>query len=42
MMVLHPSPDAEWFLTEIADVTAQLVQSTVGPESHYPPLETLG
>ena len=37
----HPSADAEWFLAEVADLTAQLVVSTAGPESHYPPLETL-
>ena len=37
----HPSADAEWFLAEVADLTALLVVSTAGPESHYPPLETL-
>jgi hypothetical protein len=37
----HPSADAEWFLVEIADFTAQLVVSTAGSESHYPPLERL-
>jgi hypothetical protein len=37
----HPSADAEWFLAEVADLTAQLVVSTAGPESHYPPLEAL-
>lgn len=37
----HPSADAEWFLAEIADLTAQLVVSTAGPESHYPALERL-
>lgn len=37
----HPSADAEWFLAEVADLTAHLVVSTSGPESHYPPLETL-
>jgi len=37
----HPSADAEWFLAEVADLTAQLVVSTAGPESHYTPLERL-
>jgi hypothetical protein len=37
----HPSADAEWFLAEVTDLTAQLVASTVGPKSHYPPLEML-
>lgn len=37
----HPSADAEWFLAEVAELKAQLVVSTAGPESHYPPLETL-
>jgi tetratricopeptide (TPR) repeat protein len=37
----HPSADAEWFLAEVGDLTEQLVVSTAGPESHYPPLETL-
>jgi hypothetical protein len=37
----HPSADAEWFLAEVADLTAQLVVSTAGPVSHYSPLETL-
>lgn len=37
----NPSVDAEWFLSEVADLTAQLVVSTAGPDSHYPPLETL-
>ena len=37
----HPSADAEWLLAEVADLTAQLVVSTAGPESPYPPLERL-
>jgi hypothetical protein len=37
----HPSANAQWFLAEVADLAAQLVVSTAGPESHYPPLETL-
>lgn len=37
----HPSANAEWFLAEVANLTAQLVVSTAGPESHYSPLETL-
>ena len=37
----HPLADAEWFLAEVAELTAQLVVSTAGPESHYPPLEAL-
>lgn len=34
----HPSCDAEWFLAEIADLTARLVVSTAGEDSPYPPL----
>lgn len=37
----HPSCNAEWFLAEIADLTVQLVFSTAGEESPYPPLEKL-
>lgn len=37
----HPSCNAEWLLAEIADLTAQLVVSTSGEESPYPPLEKL-
>ena len=36
----HPSADVEWFLMEVEDLTAQLVVSTAGLESHYPPLDT--
>lgn len=36
----HPAAKAEWFLAEVADLTVQLVDSTVGSESHYPPMET--
>ncbi|PRD67506.1 hypothetical protein C6P61_16105 [Malikia spinosa] len=37
----HPSANAEWFLAEIADLTGNLVVSTAGEESPYPPLEKL-
>ncbi len=36
----HPAAEVEWFLAEVADLTVQLVDSTVGSESHYPPMET--
>jgi len=37
----HPSANAEWFLAEVAEFTTQLLVSSVGPASPYPPLETL-
>lgn len=37
----HPSANPEWFLAEVTDLTAQLVVSTIGPASHYSPLEML-
>jgi hypothetical protein len=37
----HPRANAEWFLARVADLTAQLVVSSSGLESSYPPLEKL-